>query len=855
MANPEQGPEQDGLLGTWKQVALQPPDFLAPVKTAVDGLFGTLQQGLTLLSSVLDFVKNFIPNLIDPIQAVIDKILKAIEDLLADLRQTGLYVHGDFYLLEGPDYRDLLGGYAGYEQRMIARLLDRTDPNRPNLGPSSPAVAVFLYVNVDIDAIMDLVKFIEAVKGVFALRRPKPKGLGVPINLQATFGQDGATIFSFGSGAFDPVHPQEVQNAIHLTWDMAPVPGELPFSFLQAPPRGFLVHVATQEEPLPVLFEKPEAGSLEALQIEVDPSTRVVGQCLDSDGNPLVLHGGADQILQDPQVDYNSPVGVGGILQPDAHRVFTAKSPQDPSPIPLAQLETGGTYYLQRTYFVPFAQNVFFPGRGFGVTLRLDEFPLAADWEVNSGKSTRKDGTAVVPPTYFIRVQTTTKEIKSNTDFRWELSATAVRDEKGPRIPVVLPASMDDVGEVSSPLEISTPTESLLVYQETVVLALLVLVLCRADATVLQGRDGKTLNYPPGPTDVDQSGNVISFWSYYQGKARLATGLESIASSLLPKILGRASPDTYYKQAGVVPERFRKKLLRRVLALANDLYRRHRPPKAIQDIVVSAGLPLRQFDLGTFDISLATRSLLDLMSWTDDDLGLALNPSSLGLVDDASALLIERETRSTEVLQRAPHFFFAAADSGPNGKGSLDSAPVVFVRDLDDLQKIAFVRNLLTDEVYGAAVTVLQAAAGPDLRPVPDKGWIAVRLFPQGLPGIEQYLVFLQNFLKSLTASTQAIADYITKQIEKIQAQIAELQSFLNRIQALIDNLLRTFEGIAPAAGLVTVSGGTDGVLASLVSAQGKPQDSPESYGGGVVLIASGGSGLALDLFKKLFGG
>lgn len=854
MANPEQGPEQDGLLGTWKQVALQPPDFLGPVKSAVDGLFGTLQQGLSLLSSVLDFVKNFIPNLVDPVQAVIDKILKAIEDLLADLRQTGLYIHGDFYLLDGPDYRDLLGGYAGYEQRMIARLLDRTDPNRPNLGPSSPAVAVFLYVNVDIDAIMDLVKFIEAVKGVFSLRRPKPRGLGVPINLQATFGQDGATIFSFGSGAFDPVHPQEVQNALHLTWSMAPVPGELPFSFLQVPPRGFLVHVATQAEPLPVLFEKPEAGSLEALKIEVDPSTRVVGQCLDTDGNPLVLYGGADQILQDPQVDYNAPVGSGGLLQPDAYRVFTAKSPQDPAPIPLAQLETGGTYYLQRTYFVPFAQNVFFPGRGFGVTLRLDEFPLDAVWEVTSGKSNRKDGTEVVPPTYFIRVQTTTKEIKSETDFRWEISSAAVRDEQGPHLPVVLPAALDDVGEVSAPLEISTPTAQLLVYQETVVLALLVLVLCRADATVLQGRDGKTLSYPPGPTDVDQSGNVVSFWGYYQGKARLPTKLESIATVLLPKILGRTSPDAYYKQTGVSPEKFRKKLLRRVLSLANDLYRRHRPPKAVQDIVVDAGLPLRQFDLGFFDISLATRSLLDLMSWTDDDLGLALGPGSLGLVDDAAALLLERETRSAEVLPRAPHFFFAEA-SGGLGKGSLDAAPVVFVRDLDELQKIAFLRNLFTEEVYLAAVTVLQAAAGPDLRPVPDKGWIAVKLFPQGLPGVEQYLVFLQNFLKSLTASTQAIADYITKQIEKIQAQIAELQSFLNRIQALIDNLLRTFEGIAPAAGLVSVSGGTDGVLASLVSAQNKPQDSPESYGGGVVLIASGGSGLALDLFKKLFGG
>lgn len=137
MPNPEQGPQNQGIVGTWQTISLEVPDFLEPVREAIDAFFSFLIQILNILLAVLEILKIFATGLLDPLIALIEIIKAIIEALLNDLRQLGIYIHGDFYALEGPDFSALRGGYTTFEGRMVGRLQDTQDPNRPNISEFS----------------------------------------------------------------------------------------------------------------------------------------------------------------------------------------------------------------------------------------------------------------------------------------------------------------------------------------------------------------------------------------------------------------------------------------------------------------------------------------------------------------------------------------------------------------------------------------------------------------------------------------------------------------------------------------------------------------------------------------------
>lgn len=217
-------------------------------------------------------------------------------------------------------------------------------------------------------------------------------------------------------------------------------------------------------------------------------------------------------------------------------------------------------------------------------------------------------------------------------------------------------------------------------------------------------------------------------------------------------------------------------------------------------------------------------------------------------------------TRET-VLPREPHFFFASPATplvAGGGRGSFDEAPVVYNRTNNRLNEVAFFRNLVPDSVYEGAAFVLQVAAGPAVRPQ-ERGWIAFRVFPQGIPSIDRFFDQILALLRSIQAAIESIAETIRRYIEYLQSRIRELQAFLNRINALIQRLLRFFFAITPAAGLVVVAPGTDGVTTALIGSTNKPiqPENPEAdaYGGGIVLFAGGIPNLAIDVFRALFQG
>lgn len=888
MANPEQGPQQQGIVGTWQTISLEVPDFLEPVREAIDAFFSFLIRILDILLAVLELLKVFLTGLLDPLIALIEQIRNLIEQLLNDLRQLGIYIHGDFYALEGPDFQQLKGGYLSYEARMVARLQDTADPNRPDVSELSTCLAVFLFVQSDIRGVNRIVQLIKSILALFNRKYPVPRMIGKVSNVQATYGYDGATIFSFNKGffrseIFDKESPDDSinnpYNAVNLTWQMAPIPGA-PFPDTQVlPPAGFLVEFSTVEQPIKLVAERVIEGSAQDMELNNQPAKTEVVDVIDEDGNEILLRGGIQQLDVQGAVNWNDAVDSQGDLKSDAVRIYGVRNLSDQSPIALDLLQDGDKFFLQKTFFVPFAQNFFFPGKGYGATFLFEDMPFAAEFELDTGdgKITRKNDNTQ-PERFFVRVRAVSRDIKSETDYQFVADQTALRDRQGPVLPLKNPqeVGLDDAGPPSFLTSILFPDASTQVYLRAVAEALAVLALSRADIPVLVGENGP-IGYPPsGPL---ATGRKPFFWNEFEGQANKPTGLEDLAQFLMVKIVGRRQVKKFFEEANASVSKFRRKLFINCINLTNRMLTQNLPPLPARQLAVERAEDLLNFRIfraltgriststdPNFDPPSPEGTLLELLQSTETQFGIGPNPNSMAIPVPRAADGISVRIRDERELAREPHFFFAAAGDNPAftgtnpfvGRGSMDAAPVIYSRQGLRLRDVAFVRNLIPDEVYEAARFVLQVAVGPQVRPQ-ERGWIAFRVFPQGIPSIDRFFDQILALLRAVQAAIESIAETIRRYIEFLQSRIQELQAFLNRLNALIQRLLRFFLSIVPATGLVVVAPGTDGVTSALIASENKPitpaNAEADSYGGGIMLFAGGIPNLALDVFRALFQG
>ena len=871
MANPEGGGGPlETASGTWGTIEFVTPDFLEPVRDAVNTFFSILINILNILLAVLEVLKVFIGAFLDPIIALIKALLDLIRQILNDLRNAGLYIHGDFYVIKGPDFKELRGGFQAYEQRMITRLVDRRDPNRPNISNFSTCIAVFLYVGVDISNVQRLIRLIQGILQLFNRKVPKMKTVGQVAGVRATFGLEGASILTFGKGISQPFRKRPGEpvatpfNAMNVSWQMAPVPGNFLTNFSQFAPQAFIVEVSTVRDGLPLIFDKQV--DLVKMELSQPPGKIKSGFMIDQNDEAAILTGGADQLALVGNINFNDTIDSQGKFKSDATRVYTAKSIADQAPIDLSQLKDGDKYYIQRSFYVPASASMFYPGRGYGTTLLFKDLPLDADWELTSNGKVKR-GKDAQPQSYYVRVRAVTKSIDDLPNRRWFIDGDALHQPQPTTR--IINAVQSDVGDPSFPYEASFPGEATQDYLTCVQAALVLLILARADLDVLLGKDETLLSYPPTDGMVDDDDTPISDnWNNFVPKARRRTTLEVKGLRLMPRLTGKRKTSKFYDRTRVDPARFRRKLFNAAVNMANELLETNNPPLSLQKAVVTRCEPLLNFtwgdalvdlpSLGSFgedsDLNPATQTILQSLLSDNPSIGIGLNTWSMGLDDDKQAAKVRRDAlNDASQLIPSPHFF--SNSLGSRVRPSIDQAPVYYVRLSSrplDLIYCQYVRNLIPDEVYVAAQFALQVAAGPFGKP-PEQGWIAFRLFPQGIPDIDRFFDQLLALLASIQAALQGLADLINKYIEMLQSRIIELQQFLNRINAIIQQLLNLFISLPPTSGLVVVAAGTDGVLSALTLADNKPFDPPETYGGGVVLLAGGLPTIALELFQALF--
>lgn len=855
-------------MANWVTVKVQVPAPIQDLAAALDSLLDALLAILSVVQAILDIVKAFLVGLLDPLAAIIEAIINEIESLLNDIRQIGVYISGDLEI--EPPFENLLGGFSAYERRMIARLVDRTDPTRPDFTSRSGVFAVFMYASFDASSIAQVLDFIDRIKAFLGIRK-KPRPYTIPVGLEVAYGATTSGLGTFG--LIDEVFRRGLEPTVaSIRWQLAPPANSGPVSWPLPSPPGFLIEISTEKDGLQIGYVAPAPQAAMDAEGQQD---RAFGLVLDPEGRPFRLYGGKDLINTSDMkwtgsgTTYTPPdIGSDGKLQSGKARIYAYRGSADNVGIPIDALITDdGKYLLQRTFYVDVKTllgiNIAAPGQPFSFSLNYEDMPYKATFtDAGNGKVT------VTPEaerarTVYVRVSAVTSEFAPSGSgppyaFQWTIDQNAIMDGvKQGQVRLALAAGVSGSmrTDPSAPLTVTFPNTSTKEYLDAVATAIAVLVLARADLPATDGASD-----PAFETDV----------------AGQATGLEDFARFIMPQVTG-PNAARFFGKEGLDPITFRGKLLVRCRALANELLARTGPlPSAVEEFILDSALvggkPLAEVLWSDLDSEVGPGATIldsldtDTAFGQDVDNGIAPNPLSVYAPPDQ----VKKTLRQRIIdLTRSPGFLQRGTGNGL-GRGSADYSPVLYTKPSADLasMQMKFCRNVLlaNPDIFTASADVLKIASGT-LAVRPGNGaWTAIRLFPQGIPPVDAMLNEIMGFLRAIQAGTKAITDLILSYIEFIEARILEIEALIRRIQALLNAIL--IIEVPSVSALIVSANGTDGILQELVTAENKPQDSATSssivlkdgtvqqvgtYGAGVVLLAGGLPAAVIEILQLMF--
>jgi len=871
------------------------PDDWDDWKDDVNTVATFLIDLLDIAVQALELAKAFIPSYIDPISAIVAAIVEEIKSYVKDLQQSGAYAVGDWSeVYFSYPFENLKGGFTEYEKRMVGRLTDWKDPNRPNVSPRTKTLALFFYATVDVSEVQKLKRIIRAFMKMFDFKsnmNPLPQ----PINLAAEYGTDGMSIFSFGP-LFSSGMGKKPPAVANLTWEVPkPIQPELTSigTGVVPPVDGFIVEVSTVPEGIKLMYDRPKESSKQTKEDAEgnQKKERETGFVQKYDGTPVVLWGGGDQLKVNEDIWLDNSIGADGTVKEGAVRVFGQVSDSDPGKalIPLENLKLENPdgsydYYLQRTFMVGQLASAFSPGSSYTISLALKDLPKDADFVLEDGEFIIEDNGH--PTTFYARVRACSDLIENSVGllgspsdesfaYKFDLSLDTIPSEGPVSVQFVPDADgdapyFDDVGNPSVPLVLTFPNEITYQFLQAVEAAVIVLALSRPDYTPL---DDMT-EFDADDLTAIRAGTSQKILPY-SAVADSTTGLEGF-SELLVKIMGDNYWDRYSDSKRSVTS-FRTYLIRKARAVALELYElMGRPMPALEERMVNETKKLRETELGFVAGDKTEQTILEAAYSREDEYGLAANPYQVFGENLPSTVFISEEESYTSTMVKYDYkaeparqdkdFWIPMSDLSPEVKDELDAITIFSYKEetIDDVnyyvpytnplapaesrypaaahtpvffdeasQQVAFVRTMITTDMYDEAKMVLNLVAA-GFRKRGSGEWEAFRFFPQ-LPKFMDFMKAIENWLKAIAESIKAVGDALLSYINFIQARVLELQMFIRKINQLIQSL-QLLE-IPSGYVLLTFSDGTDGVLSDFQSAEDKPADSAAAYGAGALLV------------------
>lgn len=840
------------MANDWTTVEVSLDPIMEPVSAviaSIDSVLAFLIALLNVVQFILNIVKAFLVGLLNPIRAIIEVIIAEIRQIISDLRQAGLYIADDADLITLQPVnisQRLLGGYSEYEKRMLHRLLDRSDPTRPDLSSASAVVALFFYISSgDLPALVELIRRIKAFFG--QRERSKSAPFAAPTTPEAKLGTYGARPSSFVGASKVTSGP----DAVTLSWTM-PSTGT-PFS---KAPKGFLVHVSTVPDGYGIRAYMPDRENSQAVE---NLPIRALAGVDPIDGTELRLYGGmSDLSLKESFTE-------GG--EDHAAQLYLSLDQNTPliSPDTLIQrYQDTGTPGGAATYFFKVSLSGLLPASSsYSCTLKKADLPDAFD----------RDGFSTAD-TFYARVRPVSKEfvnlyllegssraptlIDPDLDFG-NLYTITNDDVVGSTGTVLNPGGGSEAtgtyGKASEPVKVSFPTASQLSYQEALKAALLVLVLVRPD--LVEEPVNKTTGEKL-PTDN----------TYAEG---FATGLEGFAKDLLQKLTGgidfSEAPD---------PTTFSDIIRANVEKVADEMLMTYNPSESMLEAVGDEVTAINDFTWDALDDDLPPLGILTTLTAgrtgsTTSFFGYAATPAnwSDGGPDESLKFLRNppdyASTPTYENLwpRREPVFPVKKPTTGDTfivGEGYSDYCPVLWQNPLtkgnEKFVSVSYVRSLLVDvdggKLLGSVSTLLQIHGSLGVQ-LPSGQWTAIRFLDKALKPLDTLLTGVEAYMLAILDGLQGVIDKIVAYIEGIQARIYQLQSLIEKIRSLL-NALTLFD-LPPLSGIVLVENGTDGIASALVTSGNKPPSDLATYGGGTVILFGGLPAVLLETITLLLGG
>ncbi len=207
-------------MATWQSITFNFDPF-EPLRPPVQSALQFLETIEAILEAILDLLKPFFLDLLNPLRALVALILAALRAIINQIRSTGfsiLLVHPDF---SQPDFAGVLysvsGAYPAFESKVVGKFYDTADIFRPQYPPGSSVAMLVFYVGADSPG--DLLGLLFSLLAL--IRHPVDlTGLPAPVDLKALPVTKGSSSISQFRRLFDP----DLNQAVQLEWRMPQSP-------------------------------------------------------------------------------------------------------------------------------------------------------------------------------------------------------------------------------------------------------------------------------------------------------------------------------------------------------------------------------------------------------------------------------------------------------------------------------------------------------------------------------------------------------------------------------------------------------------------------------------------------------
>ena len=792
---------------SWGGLNLRAPDFLEETRESVANFFEVLIAILEIVLVVLSVVKVFLVGLINPLIPLLETIITFVEGLLVDIQSVGAYIHGDYVFLDDglETFTDsVAGGYPGYEQRMVARLLDRNDPNRPDISASSYVISAFFYTSVGTGSLLKLVKFVQALMKLFG--KDIDSSLPTPAKPQIAYGYSASPL-----GVAKQLSAEDAFNSVNggvpdiatARWDMIPQGNPVVISPLY--PTRFLVEISTLPQGVLVNYARPilsNTGTSDSkIEYEVgsyyDPITK----------SPLRIFGGSDRINIPRSGAWNDGFNEDGIKN-GAELLYGIRSPKESDVIPLELLTYEGKKLLGTSHI---SKNL--SVQSPSIDLVEEMLPFEAEFEKNG------DGTYRVVPesvqrarNVYVRVTTCSDNVETVGDVKFNLDPVL---EKQPSFKV---GQEIEIGRPSQVERITFPSGDAAVFIKSLQTALAILLLSRAD-----------INTDPDLSPIAAKSNpkVSEIFSNYFSDFSVTSKEPEDCFSFRSRTLGkvRTTSTLMFEAMGNLST----PIYDIVSATQEDL---------LDKKITSKGFPASQLN----------KTVLELLNDTSLITGLSKNNNSVGTLNETASKVVDGAQTQNNLLDETAPILVVTNDD----LVSFDPDRNPFDARSEAAVEIEFFFTRLEPETIAAAAKVLSLVPARSVT----GDWIALRLFPEGIPGVEDFLTTIIKTLKAIKESLKGVIKAIEDYIAFFEIRILQFQQVLRQIEVAILNLLQVLDLIPSGLVLFTVSSGTDGVVNDLLLAENKPNDPPADFhSAGVILVGGGVPTLVADLLLLMLKG